>query len=485
MPHRTIVVGAGIGGLAAAALLAREGEVIVLEATSSPGGKMRQLPAGNALIDAGPTVLTMKPVFEELFDKAGASLPDMLGLRQLDILARHAWPDGARFDLSADETEARAEVGRLFGEVEAEGFAAFQRDARRIHDLLLQPFMKAPRPDLVRLLLSSSPVQLLRIDPFSTLWDALGRYFSDYRLRQLFGRYATYCGSSPFKAPATLMLVAHVEQAGVWAVDGGMHALARAMEAIARRAGATFRYQTRVTKIVVEAGRAAGVEVESGERIEADAVICNGDAAAVAAGAYGPAARFAAAAFDRRHRSLSAMTWSMTAEARDFDLHRHNVFFSNDYRAEFDDIFTHGRTPRQPTVYICASDRGFAEPVAAGERVFVLVNAPADGDLRSYHPEEVEACRDAAMNQLQRCGLTLRPQAATSMTPADFAAAYPSTGGALYGRASHGWSASFRRPGVRSRIPGLYLAGGSVHPGPGVPMAALSGMAAAQAALSD
>jgi 1-hydroxycarotenoid 3,4-desaturase len=219
-----------------------------------------------------------------------------------------------------------------------------------------------------------------------------------------------------------------------------------------------------------------------GERIEADAVITNADATALHAGLFGqPAAR--AVPRPQGERSLSAVTWCMEARAEGFGLLRHSVFFSSDYRAEFDSIFRHRRLPAEPTTYVCAQDRGDDAAAPDGpERLLVLVNAPAATPLE---PLEIERCRQASLDLLRRCGLTLMPERSTMTTPMDFAALFPGTGGALYGRATHGWKASFSRPGTQTALPGLYLAGGSVHPGAGVPMAALSGRLAAARAISD
>ncbi len=475
-----------MGGLVAALELAHQGcAVTVVDAASGPGGKMRQVETRCGPVDAGPTVLTLRTVFDALFDSVGENLDDHLSLAPLDILARHAWTGDGTLDLFADPGRSADAIGDLAGGAEADGFRRFAADSRRVFELLDTRFMQAPRPGFVGLA-GSLGLAGLAIRPFETLWKALGDYFSDPRLRQLFGRYATYCGSSPFMAPATLMLVAHAELAGVWSIEGGMHRLARCLAGLAAGRGADLRYDTPVEAILTGAGEARGVRLASGETIAADAVILNADASALWQGLLGPDVAAAVPRSAPAMRSLSAVTWCLAARAGGFPLARHTVFFSADYRAEFAAITAAGRLPDDPTIYLCAQDRtGTGPPPAGPERLFCLVNAPPTGDLGRPDEKEIDRCETAMMTRLTRSGLTLDISERTVSGPADFARRYPGTGGALYGTATHGAMASFRRPGTRTAIGRLYLAGGSVHPGPGLPMVALSGRQAARTVLAD
>jgi 1-hydroxycarotenoid 3,4-desaturase len=313
----------------------------------------------------------------------------------------------------------------------------------------------------------------------------------------LFARYATYGGSSPMAAPATLMLIAHVEQQGVWAVVGGMHRLATALAALALRLGVTIACGRGVARLLVADGRISGVRLEAGEHERADAgeqlpasaVVFNGDAAALPAGLLGEATAGAVTARPAAARSLSALTWNLVTPAHGFPLLRHNVFFSSDYPREFNELFARGQLPTEPTVYVCAQDRSDTATPDDGrpERLLCLVNAPARADLAPPTAPDIEACEQRSFAHLARLGLRLAPQSPGRLRqgPADWARRFPATGGALYGQATHGWRSSFNRPAAACAVPGLYLAGGSTHPGAGVPMAVLSGLLAARQCLSE
>jgi 1-hydroxycarotenoid 3,4-desaturase len=471
MTKQTVIIGAGTGGLAAAIALAAKGETVtVLESQAGPGGKLLPAIVGAEQFDSGPTVLTMRWVFESVFETAGETLSDHVELTPLSILARHFWTGGTTLDRHADQRQTVASIAEFAGASEARGYQAFATSAARIHTALRDSFLKAQRPTPWGLATSMRTVDLLRINPFETYWNALGRFFKDSRLRQLFGRYATYCGTSPFKAPATLMLVSDVEAQGVWTVKGGMAALAAALANCARRKGVTFYFNTAATSIETSNNQVTAVVDVKGTRHPCSNVIVNADTQAVALGLFNKAVQPSVSIIKPSERSLSAITWCLKTETAGLPLQHHNVFFSDDYEAEFRDLAT--TSARDPTVYFCEQGEG---------RKLILINAPANGDASSHEAQ-------AAMRQrLSRAGLAMAWPTSDILQrdPKEFGTLYPATGGALYGRAANGWLSTFLRPQARTKIQGLYLAGGSTHPGPGVPMAVLAALRATEALLHD
>jgi len=515
-----IVIGAGIGGLSAAISLASRGlPVLVLERQAKPGGKLHSVSISGQAIDSGPTVLTMRHVFDELFHAAGSNLDEHVVTQPAQILARHAWRDGTRLDLHASRERSARAIREFADQREASGYLRFCAAAEGLHQMLDRPFMQRPQPGLGGLLTRlslSEQLRLLRVNPFRSLWQLLGEYFRDPRLRQLFARYATYSGSSPWQAPATLMLIAHVEQSGVWYLPAGMQELAGAMHALAAALSVEFQFRAEVDDVLIDRNGISAVRLSDGETIHARHVIANCDTRALLDGQLGkqvqrrlrgPLGIPGTASLHTGKPSLSAFTWSMLARPRGFPLSHHNVFFNNDYAEEFRAIFHRQQIANPATVYVCAQNRSQdrsqnrsqdqtdqqrddhsnpAAPDDARERLFCLLNAPAGMSMEQCRRQQSELTAQM-LAHLADCDLLLRPEpdCMRITTPADFALRFPGSGGALYGSAVHGWRAAFTRPSCASRIPGLYLCGGSVHPGPGIPMAAISGRLAAAAVAHD
>lgn len=485
-----VVIGAGIGGLAAAARLVGAGHrVLVLERASGPGGKMRQVPTDAGPADTGPTVLTMRTEFEALFEALGTRMEDHLTLVAQDILARHFWPDGSRLDLRHDP-QANAEAIRAFsGPKSAAEFQTFDARAKRLFAGFEAPMMHAaePRPrDLVGHVMRH-PHLIRDMAPISKLAGRLARTFSDPRLRQLFGRYATYVGGTPQGAPALLELIWEAEAQGVWVVEGGMHGLAKTLTKLISERGGQVRFNAHVAEIETDAEGVSAVRLEDGTRIATTHVVFNGDPRALATGKLGASVQHVAPQTATAPRSLSAQVWAFAARVTGPDLAHHNVIFADDGPAEFQDI-ARGRCPRDPTVYLCAQDRGFGPMQAAPEveRFELILNAPPLQGLGAP-AEDVSECQTRTFRTLARVGLRFDrlPSAEALTTPGGFERRFPATQGALYGQSPHGAMAAFQRPTARTPVPGLVLAGGGCHPGAGVAMAARSGKHAAAAILAD
>jgi 1-hydroxycarotenoid 3,4-desaturase len=479
------VIGAGVGGLSAELRLAHAGlAVTVLDMASGPGGKMRTKGSVAGPVDIGPTVMTLKGMFETLFADVGARLSDHVTLIPDDVLARHFWRDGSTLDLFHDPDRS-AEALRDFGGAKAEReFRRFSDRARRLYEAFEAPVMLAQSPSLLALTahVLKNPALIPAMAPGRSLAASLSSQFSDRRLQQLFGRYATYVGGSPYLSPAVLGLIWHSEASGVWRVDGGMHKLAQAIQRLAQDKGATFRFNAKAARIEQQDGQVRAVHLEDGTRIPADMIVFNGDPKALVDGHFGNAPAAAVPHKGVEARSLSAFVWGFAATPAGVDLAHHNVFFCADPKREFDDLAA-GRMPEDGTLYICAQDRGGETPTGP-ERFEIILNGPPG---HPSTPEDAYTCRTRTFETLQKMGLRFSPTPdVTALTmPGDFDRAFPASDGSLYGLSPHGMMATFQRPTARTKLRGLYLAGGGAHPGAGIPMACLSGQHAAAAILSD
>lgn len=477
-----VVIGAGFGGLAAAIRLAALGlSVTVVEAAASPGGKARSLPTPAGPAEIGPTVLTWPNLAAELFQLAGRRMADEVALTTLPELARHVWPDGSQLDLYPDRQANAEAIRALSGPREAQAFLRFDALAETLAARLTGPILLRPKPALLATLAALRPAMAPALIPGRSLLSLLKAQFRDPRLVQLFARYATYVGGRPAFSPAVLALIWRVEAEGVFAVTGGMSALAAALARAAEALGVRFLYATRAHRIRLASAQVAGVEIEGGRLIPCAACIHAGDPEALRQGLLGGALR---AALPGRPppRSLSAWVWGLAAHVEGRDLLHHNVFFTADPEQEWGPI-GRGEMPTQPTLYLCAQDRLPGRPPPALERFEIILNAPAGQPAPSL---EEATCHQRTFPALARMGLTLRPEGqAHLLTPGKLARAFPGSGGAIYGGSPEGSFAAFRRPTALTPIPGLYLAGGGAHPGAGVPMALLSGRHAAEAIWRD
>ncbi len=484
---RVVVIGAGIGGLAAAVRLAAAGAAVtVLEQASVVGGKLGQVQSEGHVFDSGPSLLTMPFALQETFTAAGERMEDHLDLLPVEPLCRYRWTDGTELDTHVDpERTARALDAVQAGAGEA--WARLLEQAQRTWEVSYPIFLSEPfgSPlDLARR--SGRPIDPRDILAHTTLAQMATGTFDDPRLRQLLERYATYAGADPARAPGTLSVIAYAESAfGAWHPRGGMYRIATALVDVLRAHGGDLRLETAAEAIETHQGEVRAVVVRGGERLPADAVIVNADARTLYDRLLPDAGQ--RRRLDAAPDSLSGFALMLGIAGRTPGLAHHNIWFPRDYRAEFADVFESHLPPLDPTVYLC--NPAATDPTCApdgDESWFVLVNAPLDGPCD--WDREADRYTERLLDRLDALGLDCRRRLRTVVrrTPADLQRQTGAPGGAIYGTASMGPRAAFLRP--RNQSPaarGLYLASGSAHPGGGVPLVLLSGRIAATLAIDD
>jgi phytoene desaturase len=486
---RVVVVGAGMGGLGVAARLAATGhEVTVCEQAPTTGGKLATYTRDGFTFDTGPSLLTLPAVYRDLFSKTGAALEESVEIVPVDPVARYRFADGTWLDLP---NASRAGVRRAFDEHLSPGagedWDRFLRRAGDIWELTRRPFLESPLNGPADLLSLARDVRGIRtVAPWKSLRDLGKGYLRDPRQRAFLDRYATYSGSDPRKAPAALAVVPYVEQRfGGWYVRGGMRRLAEALEQRARECGAAIRTNADVTQVLTANGRASGVRLADGERIDADVVVANADATHLYRDLLRtPAGARALRRLRRTTPSLSGFVLLLALDGRTPDLAHHTVLFPDDYDDEFDSVFGTGRHRRprpvpDPTVYVSAPDDPSLRPDDDSEAWFVLVNAPRhdpSGGVDWDAPGLREQYAERVLDVMAARGLGVRPRLRwhETRTPADLERATRAPGGSIYGTSSNGARAAFLRPANRSPVPGLFLVGGSAHPGGGLPLVGLS-----------
>jgi diapolycopene oxygenase len=484
MSSPTVVVGAGLGGLAAAIRLAAAGRrVTVLEKQPRVGGKLNLHQAAGFTFDTGPSLFTMPWVLRELFETAGVRLEDRLSIVPVEPTCRYFWRDGTVFDAWQQLPALVQEVARL-SPPDVPALFDFLAHTARIYQAVAEPFLLKPFQGITELITPRMMRDALRIDALRTVDQAVRSYFRSPHLQQLFNRYATYNGSSPYQSPATFNLISYIELAeGGWYVQGGMYQLAVALEQLARELGVTIETSAAVERILLTGRTVRGVRLADGRELPAHQVVVNADPA-YAYQALLPDRPAIARRLARNEPSCSGLVLFLGIDREYPQLGHHTIFFSDDYRAEFQAIFRDRRPAEDPTIYVaatCRSDPQHAPP--GGMNLFVLVNAPAD-DGRLDWPAIRDAEIARVLTRLEQHGLTdLRNHIVyqAGWTPRDLAEAYNAPFGAIYGLSSNSPLAAFARPPQRARdADGLFFVGGGTHPGGGIPLVLLSGRAVAR-----
>jgi len=485
-----IVIGAGVGGLSAAIHLAAAGKrVVVLEQNPQIGGKMSEIQLAGFRWDTGPSVITMRPVIEQVFQSANHLMEDYLDLLPVEPVTRYFYEDGVRLDISRELSVTASQIAQL-DERDVEGYLAYLAYAAAIHRVAGKVFIY-DQPPTWRSFFKVPLLDYYKVDALRTMQEAIEGFVRSPHLRQMLGRFATYVGASPYQAPATLNVIAHVElTGGVWYPRGGVFAIARALSRLAQELGVEIYTEQRVEQILVANRRVTGVRLASGDELQAKCVIANLDVALVYEHLLPAEKRIKSKAtrLSQMETSCSglALLWGVKGEHP--ELAHHNIFFSRDYRKEFADIFLEGIPPVEPTIYLAITSKTDPSHAPWGcENWFVLVNVPALNSNFDWE-RDGELYRNRVLTRLSDFGYDLsgRILAEHILTPLEIERLTGARRGALYGLSSNQRLAAFQRPHNRCReVRGLYFAGGTTHPGGGVPLVLLSGKVAASLALAD
>ncbi|PTN07382.1 1-hydroxycarotenoid 3,4-desaturase CrtD [Mangrovibacterium marinum] len=466
---KVAVIGAGVGGLAVAIRLARMGYAVsVYEQASHAGGKLNESRMGAYRFDRGPSLFTMPELLDELLD------PELrIAYRKLELVTRYFYEDGTRLNAYADQQRFARELKAKLG-VPVQAVTRYLQKAAQLYRITAPIFIFNSLHRLSGLLSWSNlrrAMQLPQIQAFTTLHRKNQAAFNDPRLVQLFDRFATYNGSNPYQAPATLQVIAHLEHnQGAYFPDRGMYAIAEALQQQAEKLGVKFHFNTPVQR-VAPGDRATKIVQVGGQQIAYDLVVSDVDVryfydSLLQDGAHRKPRR-------KEEPSSSALIfyWGMDGVYDQLDLH--NLFFSADYEAEFDCLFRQKTISNDPTVYVYVSNKMTGSDAPPGaENWFVMVNAPVDEgqdwerlklQTRARIVEKLERMLNCEIESRIVCEELLDPQGIEQLSS--------SVGGAIYGTSSNSlWSAFRRHPNHRKTMPGLYFVGGSVHPGGGIPL---------------
>jgi len=482
MKTKVIVIGAGIGGLAISALLAKEGfDVKIVEKNSVAGGKMNLHKANGYRFDTGPSLLTMPGVIDTLFEKCGKKRPDFLKFEPVSPLCRYFYPDGKIFDNFRNHEKNNQSLNSIAPD-EIENYKKFLNYSSGLFEKTADAFLFNPlydTSDFDELKLKD----FLGIDAFTTVSKRVDKAFQSQHLRNFFKRFTTYNGSSPYQAPATLNVIPHVEiSMGAYYVKGGIYRIAEAYEKLAKSLGVEIMYSSTVEKITIENKKVSGVQLENGTVLTSGLVVANSDASDTVLNLL-PAQSVSSATRYRHQKiepSCSGFVLLLGISKTFEKLRHHNIFFSDNYRHEFRQIFDEKKLPDDPTVYI--ANTSYTDKTHAPEghsNLFILVNAPYVGQEQNWQ-QLAGQYPGTIISKLEANGLhDLHKHIEYShvITPLDFLEKYRSNKGSIYGTSSNSVLSAFLRPRNKFRkIGGLYLAGGSTHPGGGIPLVTLSAL---------
>ena len=486
---RVVVIGAGIGGMSAAARLAKMGHAVtVFESSNRVGGKCRTEWVGDYAFDTGPTLLTLPAIYRDFFLKTGDAMETVLGLERVDPSFDYRFVDGSQVQFAnLSRYETLNQIERSFGTQSKNDWNQLMLRAEEMWDASRAPFIESELHSLFTLM--NSPhffMNLKKIAPWKSLRALTSEFTNDYRLQYIANRYATYSGSDPRKAPAVLLSIAFVEEAfGAWHVKGGMGELAGAIHNRALELGVKFHLDAKVIEISETGGRATGLHLADGNVIPADVVIANADASQV----YTSLIKSDIRLLRKPRKNLRGSTpsfggFSLLVGLRRNpeipELNHHTVLFPEDYDAEFEALFTRLEPVENPTIYICSPKDPRMVKNNKIQNWSILVNAPLHSESGSgwnWNDEEFKrSYSEKIIDQIESRGISIRNQIEVLeiRTPADLERETLSPGGSIYGTSSNGPRAAFFRAKNRSPLTGLFCVGGSAHPGGGLPLVGIS-----------
>lgn len=471
--RQAVVIGGGLGGLATALRLCVRGwQVVLCEQNTQLGGKMNLFTQDGLRFDTGPSLITMPWIFQELFADAGEDIDSYIAFVPVQPLGKYVFSDGSQFVYSSSLPKW-LETLQAVSPSDADSFFRYMHLGARLYQLSAATFLRRPigaPPDKTTLhAMFHMPIR----HAWGNYHQTVKSFFRDNRLQQLFDRYPTFVGSSPYEVPATLTLIPYIEYAlGGFHVQGGLYKIVDALASILKSRGVVIRTGTAVASIELSGRCVRGVTTSSGEFIPAHVVVQNGDVCTTA--------RLLGRRDTPRNikdQSLSGFVLLLTVRRSQLPFVHHNVFFSADYHQEFEALCREYRFPDDPTVYISAPGR--TDPTLLTdnyEPLFVMANAPAREDI--WNERNITTARQNILRRLRQSGLTDLEKLVVRehiITPQDIAQRDGAPGGAIYGQNSHGWRKAFFRPPNKDRtIRGLYYVGGTTHPGGGTPIVLLS-----------
>ena len=488
------VVGAGIGGMSAAARLAKQGhQVTVFENSDQSGGKCRTEWFGDYAFDTGPSLLTLPAVFRDLFLKTGKRIEHVLDISPVDPAFNYNFADGSKVTFpNLSNPKTYQEIEKSFGISASQSWRQIIERSEKMWEASRDSFIESELTSIWPLLLRRNLInQINQISPFTSLRSLSEKLNLDPHLKMIIDRYATYTGSDPRSAPAVLLTIAFVESTfGAWHIKGGIGQLSVALEQRCRDLGVDFQFKSLVTKILVERNKVEGVVLSDGKIIKSDLVVSNSDAEYTFNSLIGNEVSSARG----ERRKLKSATKSLAGfslllgldnkKSKPVDVKHHNVYFPENYDLEFDQIFTQKVPVTDPTIYLCAPKDSSMVKGADKEAWFVLVNAPRhepelgwdwkDGG-QEYAQKIISKMDDLGLN------VTNRLDFMEYRTPADLENYAMAPGGSIYGTSSNSPVSAFLRARNRSKVKGLFCVGGSAHPGGGLPLVGISAEIVAKA----